>query len=116
MITGLGTDIAEVHRIQNAERFGKLSRRILSEEEMEYYESINSVKRKTEYLAGRFAAKEAYSKALGTGIGKTVAFKDIIILNDTKGAPYILNDTYAMVSISHSDRYAVATVIIQTKE
>ena len=52
------------------------------------------MKKKFEYLSGRFATKEAFSKALGTGLGKTVAFKDINCYNDIKGKPCILQWFY----------------------
>ena len=114
MIAGLGTDIIEIERIQRVEeKDNRLSRRILSSEEMERYRQFSDAGRRMEYLAGRFAVKEAYSKALGTGIGSAVVFRDIVCLNDAGGKPYILNDHHAHVSISHSRAYVVATVIIE---
>ncbi|MCC4723167.1 holo-ACP synthase [Salinicoccus sp. RF5] len=114
MIAGLGTDIIEIERIQRVEEKGnRLSRRILSPEEMERYRQFADAGRRMEYLAGRFAVKEAYSKALGTGIGSAAAFRDIVCLNDAGGRPYIANDQHAHVSISHSRAYVVATVIIE---
>ena len=114
MIAGLGTDIIEIERIQRVEeKDNRLSRRILSPEEMERYRQFADAGRRMEYLAGRFAVKEAYSKALGTGIGSAAAFRDIVCLNDAGGRPYIANDQHAHVSISHSKAYVVATVIIE---
>lgn len=114
MITGLGTDIIEIERIRRVEDGdNRLSKRILSPEEMERYEQFSNEGRRMEYLAGRFAVKEAYSKAMGTGIGGAAAFRDIVCLNDTNGRPYIVNDHHAHVSISHSRAYVVATVIIE---
>ena len=114
MIAGLGTDIIEIERIQRVEeKDNRLSRRILSPEEMERYRQFADAGRRMEYLAGRFAVKEAYSKALGTGIGSAAAFRDIVCLNDAGGRPYIANDQHAHVSISHSRAYVVATVIIE---
>ena len=115
MITGLGTDIVEIDRIRAVEdKNNRLSKRILSEDEARYYETLTSDSRKIEYLAGRYAVKEAYSKALGSGIGATISFKEIICLNDEMGKPYLQNDQAALVSISHTEHYATATVIIQT--
>lgn len=114
MITGLGTDIVEIARIKRIEeKDNRLSKRILSDAEQEYYMTLKSAARSVQYLAGRYAVKEAYSKALGTGIGVHISFKDIICLNDVNGKPYLTNDRGALVSISHTDTYATATVIIQ---
>ena len=63
----------------------KLIHRILTEQEQQKFNSFKNDKRKLEFLAGRFATKEAFSKALGTGLGKTVAFNDIDCYNDEKG-------------------------------
>ena len=72
--------------------------------------------RKIEFLAGRFAAKEAYSKAVGTGIGKELSFLDIEIETDALGKPFIAKpDITGFISISHSRDYAVAQVIIEEK-
>ena len=86
MVLSIGTDIVDVKRIEKiierrGERFGK---RILSPDEMiEWHEKNFS----PAFLAKRFAAKEAISKALGTGIGKHVSFQNIIIGNEASGAP-----------------------------
>lgn len=122
MILGVGTDIVEIDRIAelNLQRFGE---RILSEEEYKYIPKNN--KRKIEYLAGRFAAKEAISKALGTGIGAVVGFQDIEITKTNFGAPKALLGSLVLeklfmgqkikihLSISHSENYAIATAIIE---
>ncbi len=86
-IVGIGTDIAEIARIEKAlERSGDaFASRILTESEMSVYAGL---KQKGRYLAKRFAVKEAASKALGTGIAKGVTFQDFIISNDEFGAPY----------------------------
>ncbi|SDL18179.1 holo-ACP synthase [Lacicoccus qingdaonensis] len=115
MIIGLGTDIIEISRIKKVNKDHRLARRILSDVELDKYMNIKSDERKTEFLAGRFAVKEAYSKALGSGIGKTVAFKEIRCLNDSQGKPSIADDRRAHVSISHAEEYAVATVVLETQ-
>ena len=70
-------------------------------------------------LAGKFAAKEAISKALGSGIGKKLRFKEISILNETSGKPFAKIDRYNLenihISISHSNDNAVALAIIENK-
>lgn len=113
MITGLGTDIIEIARIDKVNKDDRLAKRILTPDELKHYNSIVSGARKTAYLAGRFAVKEAYSKALGTGIGSAVSFNDINCMNDERGKPSLTNAPNAHVSISHSQDYAVATVIIE---
>lgn len=116
MISGIGIDIIELERIELAvERNERFVQRILTEKECEIYESYRRPKRKIEFLAGRFAAKEAFAKATGSGIGK-LSFQDIEILPDYLGAPKIMVEGYSQekifLSISHSKQYAVAQVII----
>ncbi|MCU7558079.1 holo-ACP synthase [Macrococcus capreoli] len=111
MIKGIGTDIIEIARIQKSLENPKLITRILHPKEIERFESFTSEKRRAEYFAGRFCVKEAYSKALGTGIGQ-LNFNDICCLNDAAGKPYI-EGVNAHVSIAHSDTVATAYVIIE---
>lgn len=119
MISGIGIDIIELDRIERAitknERFVK---RILTESERQIYETYHKRQRKLEFLAGRFAAKEAFAKAVGTGIGK-LSFQHIEILPDDHGAPKITVEGYEkediFLSISHSKQYAIAQVIITSK-
>ena len=87
-IFGIGTDIVNIKRIEksikkNGERFKK---RIFSKNEIIYCEKSNNP---FSYYAKRFAAKEALSKALGTGIRKGIDFKNIEIFNDRFGKPSI---------------------------
>ncbi|SFB24313.1 MULTISPECIES: holo-ACP synthase [unclassified Bacillus (in: firmicutes)] len=115
MITGIGIDIIELKRIEEMmNRQKKFSSRILTETEILEFEALSS-RRKVEYLAGRFSAKEAYSKAIGTGIGQQLSFLDIEVSKDEKGKPYISKPKSKGVhlSISHSHEYAVAQVIIE---
>lgn len=88
MIIGIGTDIVRLDRIERLlKKFGdKFISRILSPSEIIKLESSIS---KSHFLAKRFAAKEAIAKALGTGIGLHIAFKDIIISNNSLGAPIV---------------------------
>jgi len=116
MIVGIGIDIVELDRIEKLlHRQSKFASRILTESEKQRFNSLSN-HRKVEFLAGRFAAKEAYSKAVGTGIGATLSFLDIEIQNDEYGKPKIIKpytDTVHL-SISHSKEYAVAQVIIES--
>lgn len=115
MISGIGLDIVELKRIEAImERQEKFVSRVLTESEKAKIETLSG-KRKVEFLAGRFAAKEAFSKAFGTGIGKELSFLDIEIESDEKGKPFIAKpfNKGVHLSISHSAEYAVAQVIIE---
>lgn len=114
MIKGIGIDIIELKRIFLNINNEKFINRILTQNEKNNYSKLNSSRRKAEYLAGRFAAKEAFSKAFGTGIGN-LSFLDIEILNDINGKPYISKpkNSNSHITISHSKEYAVVNVIIE---
>ena len=114
MIKGIGIDIIELTRIQiMLERGTKLIDRILTEEEKQKFKVL-SERRQVEFLAGRFAAKEAFSKAFGTGIGKELSFQDIEIETDGSGKPFFRKpEVHSHLSISHSREYAVAHVVIE---
>ncbi|WP_066188955.1 MULTISPECIES: holo-ACP synthase [Gracilibacillus] len=117
MIEGIGIDIIELHRIRAIlERQPRIVSRLLTEREQTRLAGMHSAQRKIEFIAGRFAAKEAFSKALGTGIGK-ISFTDIEIGTDYQGAPILTSAVLAgascFVSISHSKEYAIAQVIIE---
>lgn len=117
-IYGIGTDIIEISRIEKAINRTKIFKeKVYSEKEIEHIE-----KKKNSYAsyAGRFAAKEAFSKAMGTGV-RGFLLKDIEILNDELGKPvvYLYNEIKKLaeglkiqISISHSKEYAVSTVIL----
>ncbi|WP_047981042.1 holo-ACP synthase [Ornithinibacillus contaminans] len=116
MIKGIGIDIIELERIEKSLENKRFVERILTERERERFLTISSHARKIEFVAGRFAAKEAFAKAMGTGIGK-LSFQDIEIGNDENGAPFItvaLDEAMNIfVSITHSREYAVAQVVLE---
>ena len=88
VILGIGNDLECIDRVkQMLVKLPKTATKILTPAELTVFLEL-SPKRQGEFLAGRFSAKEAYSKAVGTGIGQTVSFLDIEILNDTLGRPY----------------------------
>jgi len=122
VIIGTGIDIVEIERIEKAiRRNKKFIHRFFTENEIEYFKSR---KNRTEVIAGNFAAKEAFSKAVGTGI-RNFTLNDIEVLRDSLGKPYIrlyngafeyagrLGITAVHVSISHCKEYAVASVITE---
>ncbi|MDN6161955.1 MAG: holo-ACP synthase, partial [Atopostipes sp.] len=87
----------------------------LTTKEYNYFLKL-SKKRKIEFLAGRFAAKEAFSKAYGSGIGKEVSFLDLEVLPNTKNKPIFETDLYKgaiHLSISHSDNHVIAQVLLE---
>lgn len=114
MIKGIGIDIIELSRVKEIiEKQPRFIDRVLTERERNTFQELSDV-RKVEFLGGRFAAKEAFSKANGTGIGKELSFLDIEIGSDEHGKPFIENpDIPCHLSISHSKEYAVAQVIIE---
>ena len=115
MIVGHGIDIEELASIQNAvEKREGFARRVLTDKEMERFSSLKG-RRQIEYLAGRWSAKEAFSKALGTGIGK-LGFQDLEVLNNERGAPYFSKSPFSgkvWLSISHTDQFVTASVILE---
>ncbi|WP_411954726.1 holo-ACP synthase [Alkalibacillus sp. S2W] len=118
MIQGIGVDLTETNRIQTLLwRQPRLIERVLTERERSVLSHYTNEKRRLEFIAGRFAAKEAYSKAAGCGIGKDVSFQSIELLSNGTGRPIIyINGVYSQhvhVSLSHSDHYVIAQVIIE---
>lgn len=122
MIFGLGTDITEIDRIQSMiDRHGDhFLERIYTPLEIEYCQRH---KMATQHFAGRWAAKEAVMKALGTGFVKGVSWTEIEIESQQSGRPVVklsgstaqladdLGISQILVSISHSKSYATATAI-----
>lgn len=115
MIVGHGIDIEALASIQNAvEKREGFARRVLTDKEMERFASLKG-HRQIEYLAGRWSAKEAFSKAMGTGIGK-LGFQDLEVLNNERGAPYFSKSPFSgkvWLSISHTDQFVTASVILE---
>jgi len=121
-IIGIGTDITECLRIARMiERHGELFiGRIYTPDEIQYCQSRRQA---TQHFAGRWAAKEAVLKALGTGWVKGISWRDIEILNEPSGQPVVelrggakdvargLGITNMLVSISHCHTHATAYAI-----
>ena len=123
-IFGIGTDIVSVDRIKKSLKNRNFINRIFNKKEILKCKKINN---SINCYAKRFAAKEAFSKALGTGISKGINFNEIVILNKKSGKPYIniigqtkkilnkkLKKKKSKISLSLSDekKYAVAFVTI----
>ncbi len=115
-IAGIGIDIIEIDRIKAAvKQFGdSFLKRIYTAKEINYCRSKNTLRYPE--LAVRFAAKEAYVKALGSGMRK-IFWKDIEVINDRLGKPELVikgkKKPKVFVSLSHSQAFAVANVIIE---
>ena len=124
MIFGIGTDIVEVERIKNLSSISKFAKKILSQNELNTFNSLNK-DQQIYFLSKQFAAKEAISKALGTGIGHEVSLNNIEILRDEKGKPFFnainelsllisdLGITKTHVSLADESNYAIAMVILE---
>ena len=125
-ILGIGVDIIENKRIKSSIRNHKFKDRIYSPKELK--QSILS-KDKVKYFSKRFAAKEAFAKALWTGFRNNLNFKDIEIINDKLGKPYYaktkkitklikkefkVNSFNCFLSISDENNYSTAFTIIQS--
>ena len=118
MIIGHGIDIEELSSIQRAyEKHARFAKKVLTEKEWLRFEELSG-RRKIEYLAGRWSAKEAFSKAWGTGIGK-LSFQDLEVLNDERGAPVFTKAPFSgkvWVSISHAGTLVMASVILEERD
>ena len=131
MIYGIGTDIIRIARIEaalarNGERFAQ---KILGSEELEKYRqrTAQSAVRGIRYVATRFAAKEAFSKAIGMGMRMPMTWRALQVLNAPSGQPqavasgalkqYLtLHGLRAQVSITDEAEYAVAFVLVEKND
>ncbi|GAA0447344.1 MAG: holo-ACP synthase [Bacillota bacterium] len=117
MIRGIGIDLIELYRIENSmQRTPRIIERILTPIERERFYALHNKRRQVEFLAGRFAAKEAFAKAVGIGIGR-LSFQDIEIQIGENGAPILHAKGYGkekiFLSITHTADYAAAQIVIE---
>ena len=125
MIYGVGTDIVNIERVKkilskNRDGFIK---RVLSEHEQALFTNKAD---SAAYFAKRFAAKESFAKALGTGIGRVFSFQDLTVRNNENGKPHFIpseklrqylvenNIKQAHLSISDESQNAIAFVVLET--
>ena len=121
MIVGIGNDIIEIERIEKAISKEGFKNKIYTQRELE---NIKKRGNRAETYAGVFSAKEAISKAIGTGV-REFSLTDLEILNDDLGKPYVVvsekldkiikskKENYQIeISISHSKKYATAIAVI----
>jgi len=126
-VFGIGVDLVENARIEHSlDRFGeRFLHRVFTAGEIEYSQSMKFPAR---HLAARFAAKEAVSKAFGTGIGKAMGWKDIDVRRKSSGEPYVVLEggakklaearqvTKVSISLSHTEQHAMAVVVVEVNE
>ena len=124
MIYGIGIDLCSIRRVQNIKDLNKFANKILTSGEIKHLDTLDQ-KNSVNYLAKQFAAKEALSKALGTGLIGDVKLNFIEIDRDQSGKPYIkMNDhmktilskigvNSTFVSLADDSDYAIATVILE---
>src|SRR5437868_9771438 len=124
MIAGVGIDLVEVQRIENAwKRFGdRFIQRILLADEIAY---CLAHRNPAAFIAARFAAKEAVSKAFGTGIGPSLGWHDIEVRHKESGAPYVamhgkgeelflrVNANVIHLSLTHTATNAAAVAVLE---
>ena len=124
-VLGIGVDLVECVRIQHSvDRFGdRFLHRVFTDGEIEYSMSMKFPER---HLAARFAGKEAVSKAFGTGIGKTIGWRNIDIQKKGNGEPFLVFSgpakafaaergvTSALITLSHTEHHAVACVVLES--
>ncbi len=112
MIKGIGCDIVQLSRVKP-----ELAKRILTEAELAVWMELKTSERQTEFLAGRFAAKEAIQKAL-TSLGLTPGLRDIVLLPGPSGEPLVIKPEVTghriFVSIAHERSHAIATCVVET--
>ena len=124
MIYGIGTDIVSIERIQNIlnkNRDAFINRVLTDHEKALFANKADSAA----FCAKRFAAKEAFSKALGTGIGRIVSFQDLTVRSNEHGKPYFMPSEklrlylqekgikHGHVSISDESQNALAFVVLE---
>ena len=121
MIVGIGNDIIEIERIEKAISKEGFKNKVYTQKELENIEKRGD---RVETYAGIFSAKEAISKAIGTGV-REFSLTDLEILNDDLGKPYVAvsekldkiikdkkEDYQIEISISHSKKYGTAVAIV----
>jgi len=115
-IFGLGSDIVDINRIKKVLKNKDFIKKIFSKNEIKIIKA--KLKTTINYCAKRFAAKEAFSKALGTGISGGISFKDISINNDKKGRPYIklIGKTKSIVQRTIKKRYKIFLTLTDEKK
>lgn len=123
-ILGIGIDVVDCSRIEDSiKRFGdRFLQRVFTAGEIAYSQSMKFPAR---HFAARFAAKEALSKAFGTGIGKSMGWRDLDVQKKASGEPFVVLSGGAekmakergvgkiWISLSHTDSVGMATIVLE---
>lgn len=116
MIVGLGIDLTEIARVEAAAtKTPSFVAKVLTTKEQAQLAKLTG-RRHWEYLAGRFSLKEAFAKALGTGIGRTVGFQDVEIIDDAFGKPVVTRSPFSgrtLASVSHTATLVMTEIILE---
>jgi holo-[acyl-carrier protein] synthase len=124
MIYGVGTDMVHIDRIKQNKDLSRLALRVLTDNEYTIFQNLNSYQQ-CKYLAKQFAAKEAISKAFGTGVRGSILMSNMEVLRDSAGKPTVhylgaLGDiakemsVITHVSLSDQADFALAFAVIET--
>lgn len=131
MIAGIGTDICDLRRIRATlqRRGDRFAERVLGPQEIEVFRArrARAEVRGVAYLATRFSAKEAFSKAIGLGIRSPMRWQDCQVLNEPSGKPYVqlrgelatwfaAKGWRALVTVTDETEYAASFVVVETLE
>lgn len=116
MIYGMGIDLADIDRVWDLTvRKPEFIAKFLTPREQTELAKFKGM-HAAEFVAGRWSAKEAYSKALGTGIGRELSFLDLELINDSMGRPVFTKHPFVgrvHVSITHTDKLVMTEVILE---
>lgn len=119
MIVGIGVDLVKIERIDGIiKKYGeRFLKKVFSEEELKNKKNIHEI-------SGKFASKEAFVKAIGTGFNGQVFFSDVKVLNDQRGRPFLdfsdkvkksfnIGNVRTHLTITHDGDYAIAMVVLE---
>jgi len=129
MLIGIGIDLVEVERMKNEllKHEDSFIKKIFTEKEIDYCEQKANIAIRAQHYAGRFAAKEAFFKAIGTGWRNGIRWGDVEVVNDELGKPNFnlqrkakevvetMNVSTIHISISHTKNIATANVILEKR-
>jgi len=125
LIIGIGIDLVDIARIETMLRRndGQAARKLLTVDEAAFASTLRMDRREAEWVAGRFAAKEAFMKAMGIGLSGQISMQDIEILPDRSGKPVVklsqavqqmfAHTILCHISITHTASTAGAVIIIE---
>ena len=119
MIAGLGIDLTPLDRVARlAQQHPQFVTRLLTPAERDQYAAFSG-QRAVEYLAGRWSLKESFAKAMGTGIGKSVGFQDVEIVDNQQGAPVVTKSPFVgqvHASVSHTATLVMTEIILESEQ